>query len=144
VWSIRIDRSLQIVLGLTLLAAGALKILDPRPFAVSIARIGVPAWTVGPAAILLPWVEVVCGLALLATRRYRDAAEVLTLGLLIAFTGTLALGKAESCACFGSHAGWMGHPAVGLARNAVLIAIAAVLILRRRKTTSRAGPASPA
>jgi hypothetical protein len=142
--STRIERVLQIVLALTLLAAGALKIVDPGAFAVSVARIGVPLWTVGPAAILLPWVEIVCAAALLGTRRYRDAAEVLALGLLVVFTAVLALGRMETCNCFGSGGGWMGHPAVGLARNAILIAIAAYLVARRRKATSRSEPTSPA
>ena len=139
----RIDRVLQIVLALTLLAAGALKIVDPRAFAVSVARVGVPSWSVGPLAILLPWLEVTVAVALLGTRRYRDAAEWLALGMLLVFTATLW--RTESCGCFGSSISWMNHPAVGLARNAVLIAIAAWLIARRRKTTSgRSGPASPA
>jgi hypothetical protein len=142
--SIRIDRILQVVLGLTLVAAGALKVVDPRAFAVSVARIGVPAWTIGPAAILLPWVEIVCGTALLATRRYRDAGEVLALGLLTVFTAIVAAGKTDSCHCFGSRTGWMGHPAVALTRNAILIAMAAWLVMRRRRATSRSGPASTA
>lgn len=140
--STRIDRLLQVVLALTLLAAGALKIVDPRAFAVAVARTGVPSWSIGPLAILLPWLEVTVAVALLATRRYRDAAEALALGMLIAFTATLW--QTESCGCFGSAGSWMNHPAVGLARNAILIAIAAFLIVRRRKATSRSGPASPA
>jgi hypothetical protein len=141
--STRIDRALQILLAITLLAAGALKIVDPRAFAVSVARVGVPTWSLGPIAILLPWLEVTVALALLATRRYRDAAEWLALGMLLVFSATLW--RTETCGCFGSRGGWMNHPAVGLARNAVLIAIAAALILRRRrKPTSPAGPASPA
>jgi len=141
--STRIDRVLQIALALTLLAAGALKIVDPRAFAVSVARVGVPSWSVGPIAILLPWLEVTVALALLATRRYRDAAEWLALGMLIAVTP--ALWRTESCGCFGGGESWMNQPAVGLVRNAVLVAIAAWLIWRRRKTTSgRSGPASTA
>lgn len=141
--STRIDRVLQIVLALTLLAAGALKIVDPRAFAGAVARVGVPSWSVGAIAILLPWVEVTVALALLATRRYRDAAEWIALGMLVAFTPTLLRG--EDCGCFGGSAAWMNHPAVGLVRNALLIAIAATLIVRRRRNpTSPAGPASPA
>jgi uncharacterized membrane protein YphA (DoxX/SURF4 family) len=140
--STRIDRALQIVLALTLLAAGALKIADPRAFATSVARLGIPMAMVGPIAILLPWLEVTVAVALLATRRYRDAAEWLALGLLLIFTATLW--RTESCGCFGSASSWMNHPAVGVVRNALLIAIAATLIVRRRRATSRSGPASPA
>lgn len=138
----RIDRVLQIVLALTLLAAGVLKIVDPRAFAVSVARVGVPPWSVGPLAILLPWLEVTVAVALLATRRYRDAAECLALGMLLVFTATLW--RTDSCGCFGGSVSWMSHPAVGVVRNLVLIAIAAWLVVRRRKATSRSEPASPA
>ena len=66
----RIDRGLEIALGLVFLAAGVLKIADPAGFAVSLALMKtLPAFLLGPVAILLPWVEVVAGLALIATRR---------------------------------------------------------------------------
>jgi len=142
VTSTRIDRALQIVLALTLLAAGALKVVDPRAFAVAVARVGVPGWSIAPLAILLPWVEVTVAVALLATRRYRDAAEVLALGMLLVFTAVSWRG--ERCGCFGNTVTWMNHPAAGVARNLILIAIAAVLVVRRRRATSRSGPASPA
>ncbi len=142
----RIDRALEVALGLVFLAAGALKIADPMGFAVSLALMKtLPALLIGPVAILLPWVEVVAGLALIATRRYRDAATWLLLSLLIPFTVAIAvsmLRNTGSCGCFGGGSTFLSRPEVGLVRN-VLLAAAAVVLIRRR-TTSRSGPTSPA
>lgn len=145
----RIDRVLEIALALAFVAAGALKVLDPAAFALSLsgARL-LPTFAVGPAAILLPWLEIVSGLALLLTRRYRDAATVLLLGLLAAFTAALAAmlarGAAGSCGCFGAGVAFLNRPDVGLARNLLLLVAAGALVVRRRRATSRGEPASPA
>lgn len=143
----RIDRGLEIALGAVFLAAGVLKIADPTGFAVSLALMRtLPDALIGPVAILLPWVEVVAGLALIVTRRYRDAATWLILSLLIPFTAALIVSMAGdaggSCSCFGGGAGFLNRPEVGLVRNVVLGAAAVVLI--RRRVTSRSGPTSPA
>lgn len=145
----RIDRVLEVVLGLAFLAAGGLKVLDPAAFALSLAATRLlPPLAVGAAAILLPWVEIVSGLALLLTRRYRDAATVLILGLLTLFTAVLgaelARGASGPCGCFGEGVAFLNRPDVGLVRNLLLMAAAATLVVRRRKATSRGEPASPA
>jgi len=145
----RIDRALEIALALAFVAAGVLKVLDPATFALSLAGARLlPTFAVGAAAILLPWIEIVSGLALLLTRRYRDAATVLILGLLALFTAALAAeltrGSTSSCGCFGPGVAFLSRPDVGLARNLLLMAAAGALVVRRRKATSRGEPASPA
>jgi putative oxidoreductase len=142
----RTDRGLQIVLGVAFLGAGVLKIVDPAAFAVSIARLRmVPMEFVGAVAILLPWIEVATAGALFVPK-YRDPAVKLLLALLGAFTLILAIallrGTAGSCGCFGKGDGFLNRTDVAVARNAVLIALAVVLL--RRKPTSPAGPASTA
>lgn len=142
----RIDLGLRIVLAAVFAAAGILKIADPMAFAVSIAGLRIlPMPGVGAAAILLPWIEVVAAGALFLPK-FREAALRLLLGLLSAFTVLLlvavAHGRTGSCGCFGSGDGFLYRADVALARNVVLIALAVVLL--RRKTTSPAGPASPA
>jgi hypothetical protein len=143
----RIDRALELALGAVFLAAGVLKIADPTGFAVSLALMKtLPGALIGPVAILLPWVEVVSGLALIATRRYRDAATWLLLSLLIPFTVALVVSLLRetggSCGCFGGASSFLNRPEVGLVRNVALGAAAVVLI--RRRVTSRSGPTSPA
>jgi len=145
----RIDRILELALGLAFVAAGILKVVDPGEFALTLAKLRLlPPFLVGAAAILLPWVEIIAGLALFVTRRYRDAAAWLLLGLLAVFTAVLIAGmirgSAGSCGCFGSGVAFLNRPDVGLVRNALLIGAAWALIARRRKATSRSGPASTA
>jgi hypothetical protein len=145
----RIDRVLEIALALAFVAAGTLKVFDPAAFALSLAGARLlPIFAVGAAAILLPWIEIVSGLALLLTRRYRDAATLLILGLLVLFTAGLAVelarGSTSSCGCFGPGVAFLNRPDVGLGRNLLLLAAAGALVVRRRKATSRGEPASPA
>src|SRR6185295_15713909 len=128
------------------LIAGALKILDPLAFAVSIARLRIlPGAAIGPAAILLPWIEVVAAAAVFLPP-FRKAALQLLLGLLGVFTlillAAIVRGTGSACGCFGSGDGFLHRADVALVRNLILIALAAALL--RRKTTSPAGPASPA
>jgi hypothetical protein len=141
----RTERLVPIALGLVFLAAGILKIVDPLAFAVSIARLRIaPMAVVGPVAILLPWIEVVAAVALLIPS-YRDAALKLLMGMLVLFTAILGIGLlrgAASCGCFGKADSLLNRADVALARNVVLIALAALAM--RRKTTSPAAPASPA
>jgi uncharacterized membrane protein len=140
----RIERSIPIVLGVVFLAAGILKIVDPHAFAVSIARLRiVPMALVGPAAILLPWIEVVAAVALFVPS-YRGAALKLLLTMLVIFTAVLGIGLlrgATSCGCFGKVDSVLNRADVALIRNLVLIALAGLGF--RRKTTSPAAPASP-
>jgi putative oxidoreductase len=142
----RIDRWIPVVLGAVFVAAGVLKIADPLAFAVSIARLRlVPTAMIGPVAILLPWVEVVAGLALFVPA-FRLPALKLLLALLGGFTVILGIGLLRgtggSCGCFGTADAFLNRSDVAVARNAVLIALAVLLI--RRKPTSPATPASPA
>ena len=143
----RTERALSIVLAAVFATAGILKILDPMAFAASIARLRLlPDPMVGATAILLPWVELVAAGALFVPS-YRPAAIRLLLGLLAAFTTLLGLGlwmgSPDSCGCFGG-LGLLNRADLGLVRNLALLGLAAFLLRRESKSTSPAGPASPA
>src|SRR5262245_24182751 len=87
----KIDWLIPYFLGLVLVAAAVFKIIDPAAFAISIARLRMlPLPLIGPVAILLPWIELLTGLALFIPRLQIPAIR-LTLGLLVAFTGILAI-----------------------------------------------------
>ena len=142
---IRIEQAARAVLGLAFLAAGVLKVVDPMGFAFSIARMQIaPRGMIGPAAIVLPWIEIVAGAALLAWPPGRPAALAILGALLVAFTAALVIvlarGTSTSCGCFGVEGGFLARPGVALARNLVLGALALVLATSSR----RSGPASPA
>jgi uncharacterized membrane protein YphA (DoxX/SURF4 family) len=88
-----------------ILAAGP-KIADPPGFAKAIwAYELVPAVALNPLALILPWLELACGLALLAGVWVRPAA--LWVGaLLLVFSLALAINlvrhRPVDCGCFGS------------------------------------------
>jgi uncharacterized membrane protein YphA (DoxX/SURF4 family) len=111
------------LVGLVLLVAGAMKARD-RSWPDAARRFGLPR----PAAIALPWLEVVLG-ALLVAQYGGRATALAALALLVAFTAVVvrhvARGDEVPCACFGA----LSTSAVStrtIARNAVLVALAAV------------------
>ncbi len=100
VWSYRLVR---LALGVLFIWAGALKLGDPRVFAVTLEAFGLlPKPVVGPAALGLPLLEVAAGLGLILDRR--GSLAVIT-GLLVMFSLVLAyglwLGLDIDCGCYG-------------------------------------------
>ena len=136
----RADLVLRAFASLVFLAAGVLKVLSPAAFALSIARLQIlPGGWIGTAAIVLPWIEVVAGIALLLVPSHRAAARGILGALLVVFSAALVLALARgisTCGCFGTDGGLLERPAVALLRNGLLMA---ALLL-----TGRSGPASPA
>ena len=85
------------------------KIAQPGAFALDIATYGIlPLALVNPMALILPYVEAVAGICLLAGVRVR-AAALLVCGMMAVFLAALliALGKGldMSCGCFASQGG---------------------------------------
>lgn len=98
-------RGLRIVLGALFLAAALAKIGDAPGFALQVHNFRIaPAWSENGIAILLPWIELVAGLALVTGYRAR-AGAVVALALLVAFTLAVASAWARGldfeCGCFG-------------------------------------------
>ncbi|MEM9514852.1 MAG: MauE/DoxX family redox-associated membrane protein [Actinomycetota bacterium] len=110
------------VLGVVFIVAGASKIATRERWVRQSAALGVPA----PIAVVVPWLELVLGAALLV-RIAPVAASVVAIAVLIAFTAMIAwqLRRPERppCACFGS---WSTKPlsARDVARNVALIVVA--------------------
>ena len=98
-------RFLAIILGLLFIYAGAVKVLEPVRFAGDIENYHLLPWPVGVRlAFYLPWLEILCGLALIFRRLY-SGALVLVLVLMLVFLGATISAKARgldiSCGCFG-------------------------------------------
>jgi uncharacterized membrane protein YphA (DoxX/SURF4 family) len=98
----------RLALGGVFLWAGVSKAMDPHEFGLEIARYRmVPQEAVNLMAILLPWIEIVAGAALVLGLWARAGAFV-CLGLdvvfLIAITSALRRGLDISCGCFGGGA----------------------------------------
>jgi uncharacterized membrane protein YphA (DoxX/SURF4 family) len=112
------------VLGVVLLASGALKLAAGPRWTAQATAMGAPAVAV-PA---VPWIELALG-ALLVAGVARSVVALLAAAMLMVFTGVLVLRLAEGrrvpCACFGARS---TRPiGVGsVVRNLVLIALALV------------------
>jgi len=98
----------QFLLGAIFIAAALPKLLDPPAFAKAIWNYQTfPAWSIHPSALVLPWLELLCGLALCLGLWTRAAAGWLA-ALLLAFILTLSFNLARrhpvDCGCFGTSA----------------------------------------
>lgn len=98
----------RLVLGGIFVAAALPKLADPPGFAKAVwAYDLVPPTLLNPMALVLPWLELVCGLALVAGWWRREAA--LWLGaLLLAFCLAVGINLVRrhpvDCGCFGASA----------------------------------------
>ncbi len=95
----------QFVLAAFFVVAGLAKIADPPGFAHEIHNYGlVPGAFVNAMALVLPWLEVITGVALFLGIARRSAARILGI-LLIVFIVALSInlfrGKPVDCGCFG-------------------------------------------
>jgi putative oxidoreductase len=94
----------QIALGVIFVVAALPKIVDPPSFAHMIYNYKLIPWAlVKPMALVMPWLELLCGLALIlgiwkGTARTIIAALLLT--FIIAISINLLRGNAIDCGCF--------------------------------------------
>jgi len=94
----------RVTLGVVFIVASTSKIADPRAFAVSIANYHlVPTELINLMAICLPWVEMICGAALVLGVGVRPNLLVIE-GLLLIFIVAISLAMYRqldiSCGCF--------------------------------------------
>jgi putative oxidoreductase len=123
-------RILAIIIGALFVYAGALKAGDPVRFAGDIQNYHVLPWTVNVRlAFYLPWLEMICGLALIFRRLY-SGALALVLALMLVFIGASIAAKARgidiSCGCFGhvsDQLSFAWHMVLDFAILAVVVAL---------------------
>ena len=111
--------------------AGILKALDPAQFAADIANFQLLPWPACAAlALYLPWLEIVCGAALILRRMHVAAALVLS-ALCVIFSIALISAKVRgldiACGCFGS--GDAGHLLRALLLDAAILSALIFLLV---------------
>src|SRR5689334_4493503 len=103
-WPLFVRLGLALLVGAVFVYAGAIKLLDPVRFAADINNYEIVPWSVSiRLAFYLPWLEVLCGLALIFQRLFYGALLV-TGTLMLVFIGVTISLKARgldvNCGCF--------------------------------------------
>ena len=136
------------VLAAVFVVAGISKIADPPGFAEEVYNYRLlPGAAVNALALVLPWLEVLAGLALFLGLWRRTAAGIFGL-LLLVFIGALAInlarGRPVDCGCFGTsktqrtEAERLGDMKLAIARDlGLLVLVTQQLVSTRRETWQR-------
>ncbi|WP_027722796.1 MauE/DoxX family redox-associated membrane protein [Maridesulfovibrio zosterae] len=130
----------RIILGLVFIFASIDKIIDPVAFAGIIKNYQIlPQMMIGPVAMLLPWLEFVCGAMLVCNVLTDISASILIIMLLVfiaALLSTIYRGIDVACGCFSTDAAQISNMAETIGRDVVLL-IAAALAFRFKRAESR-------
>lgn len=105
-WGFLVRRMIAVLVGALFIYAGVVKVEDPMRFASDISNYDMVSWAVGVrVAFYLPWLEIICGLALVFHRLFSGALAI-TMALLVAFLVATIWARAHgldiSCGCFGT------------------------------------------
>ena len=135
-------RAVAIIIGGLFVYAGAVKVIDPAEFARDIDNYKMLPWQVSVSlGLYLPWLEIFCGLALIARVLHRGSVLILT-ALMVLFIVITIVAKARgldiSCGCFGHASKYLSF-AWHLALDFVLLAALVLLFVRQRSTSRVAG-----
>jgi hypothetical protein len=130
-------RIIAVVVGCIFVYAGVIKVLDPVQFGLDIDNYKMLPWFVSVRlAFYLPWLEILCGVALIFRFFYRGGLSILTV-LVLVFIGATVAAKARgldiTCGCFGhasQHWSFMQHMATDLAIFLALAALAWIELVR--------------
>jgi uncharacterized membrane protein YphA (DoxX/SURF4 family) len=134
----------QIGLGAIFVVAAIPKIADPPSFAHMIYNYHLaPGFVVNALALVMPWVELLTGLALILGVWPREAAALAGLLLLVfiaAIGFNLARGHAVDCGCFDIHSAGKSRPELlsemrwVLIRDTAMLLMVAQILVASRKT----------
>ena len=136
------------ILGLTFIYASFHKILSPADFAKIVYGYGLfPEIFINLIAIVIPYLELIAGLALIIGFYPRSAAVIIN-GLLLAFIVVLAInlvrGHEFDCGCFSANqSGYSSSPKVTLLRDIIYFILGLQIILFggiRRMSIKRFSP----
>src|SRR2546429_4940954 len=134
-------RIVALIIGGIFVYAGVIKAMDPVAFANDIDNYKILPWPlVVRLAFYLPWLELLCGLALILRFLYRGGLFILT-GLTFVFIAASVIAKVRgldiTCGCFG-HASknwsFTGHLVLDLA---IFAALSALWISNRTAATRK-------
>lgn len=138
----RLTWSLRLALGAVFVAASVHKIVEPGEFARSVANYQILTDPLVPiCAVVLPWIELACGLLLIAGRLTLGSVAVVNLlmvAFMLGFGSTLIRGIDVNCGCFSSDLVHRSEPYRVLLRDATILA-AGIWVLRETVRRRPAG-----
>jgi uncharacterized membrane protein YphA (DoxX/SURF4 family) len=115
--------------------AGTIKALDPVQFASDIDNYKILPWPISVAlTFYMPWLEILCGFALVVRLLYRGALAILIALILVFTLATIAAkirGLDITCGCFGHASQNWSFPA-HLTTNLAILAALVVLWVSNR------------
>jgi putative oxidoreductase len=133
-------RVVDLLVGGVFIYAGVLKAFDPVRFAMDIDNYKILPWSIAVGlAFYLPWLEILCGLALVFRRLYGGGLSILTLSILVFIAATIAAkarGLDITCGCFGhasEHWSFPQHMAIDLSIFIALAALFSIELVRKRR-----------
>lgn len=122
----------RVPLGLVFIYAAWGKIADPSAFALMIHNYRLfPLWSLGPLAIVLPWVEILAGILVLVGFGKRPASlilGVLLVSFMLAVGFNLYRGLDFNCGCFSGGGGGGREAGFNLLWQDALLLICAVML----------------
>jgi putative oxidoreductase len=122
---------LEFIVGAVFIYAGVIKTMDPVRFANDIDNYKILPWAISVRlAFYLPWLEILCGVALIFRVLYRGGLSISTalVGIFIAATIAAKIrGLDITCGCFG-HASKNWSFSTHLALDLLLLAALIFLI----------------
>lgn len=133
----------RIALGAVFLLSCISKIADPGAFAEIVSNYQLlPPQLVATTAVIFPWIEAVCGLALISGRFEKGAALLVSLMMVVFITIILYNGYRGvniACGCFSLAAEAPSSIAMNTVRNMLILAAGAwVLVYSRNRQLASA------
>jgi len=129
-WRNILWRIVALIVGGIFIYAGVIKAMDPVAFANDIDNYKILPWALTVRlAFYLPWLEILCGLAVILRLWYRGGLLILT-ALISMFIIASVIAKARgldiTCGCFGhasKYLSFLGHLALDFVLLAALVAL---------------------
>ena len=138
-----VEFSIRWIVGVIFIYASLHKIVDPCSFAYAVENYKVLPFQflINSTAVYLPFLELVCGTALLLNTRTRGASlliATMTLMFIIAISINMILGRSFDCGCFSPYVpDYVKNPDNLLIRDIIILAGAVfVYIFSRKKKPS--------
>lgn len=139
----------QFLLAILFIVAAWPKLMDPPGFAKALWAYDLfPAWSLMPLGLVLPWLELLCGILLALgvwTRAAATWTALLLLGFILALTINLARHHPVDCGCFSLSPGGstteerLKDMRISILRDLGMLILAALVLADPRKKTVTIG-----